>query len=107
MNKTRKIFAILTMVAVATTASLTAVSSAQAGSLTPAEAAALGVFGGFVAGAIITNPNRRQVVHVRPARGSRAHVNWCVRRYRSYNIYTDTFTGYDGRQHYCNSPYVY
>ncbi len=37
--------------------------------------------------------------------GGNAHVEWCLNRYRSYNPRTDTFTGYDGRQHYCNSPY--
>ena len=107
MSKTRKFLTILTMVAVTTTASLTAVASAQARSLTPAEAAALGAFGGFVAGAVIASPRRGPVVYAHPAGGSRAHVNWCLRRYRSYNIYTDTFTGFDGRQHYCNSPYIY
>ena len=36
--------------------------------------------------------------------GSR-HVAWCQGRYRSYNVRTNTYTGYDGRQHRCNSPY--
>jgi len=36
--------------------------------------------------------------------GSR-HVAWCRGRYRSYNPNTNTFTGYDGLQHRCNSPY--
>ncbi|WP_342641813.1 BA14K family protein [Rhodoligotrophos ferricapiens] len=41
------------------------------------------------------------------ARGAAAssHVAWCQQRYRSYNPATDTFTGYDGRQYRCNSPY--
>ncbi|MFN4142765.1 BA14K family protein [Aestuariivirga sp.] len=34
-----------------------------------------------------------------------AHVEWCLNRYRSYNPRTDTFLGYDGRRHRCNSPY--
>jgi hypothetical protein len=33
------------------------------------------------------------------------HVAWCMGRYRSYNAYTNTFTGYDGRRHRCNSPF--
>jgi hypothetical protein len=33
------------------------------------------------------------------------HVQWCLNRYRSYNPRTDTFMGYDGRRHRCNSPY--
>lgn len=34
-----------------------------------------------------------------------AHVDYCRARYRSYNVATDTFTGYDGYQHRCVSPY--
>lgn len=34
-----------------------------------------------------------------------AHVEWCLRRYRSYNPRTDTFRGYDGLDHRCRSPY--
>lgn len=37
--------------------------------------------------------------------GGRAHVNWCLNRYRSYNPRTDRFLGYDGRYHRCRSPY--
>ena len=29
---------------------------------------------------------------------------YCARKYRSYNPYTGTYTGYDGRQHYCRIP---
>ena len=35
----------------------------------------------------------------------KAHVWWCLNRYRSYDIRSDTFMGYDGRRHRCNSPY--
>jgi len=38
-------------------------------------------------------------------RRSRAHVNWCLNRYRSYNPRTDQYLGYDGYYHYCRSPY--
>ncbi|MCA3559836.1 MAG: BA14K family protein [Aestuariivirga sp.] len=38
--------------------------------------------------------------------GARArHVAWCQGRYRSYNVRTNTYMGYDGRKHRCNSPY--
>ena len=33
------------------------------------------------------------------------HVEWCLARYRSYNPQTDTFVGYDGYRHRCDSPY--
>jgi len=33
------------------------------------------------------------------------HVEWCLNRYRSYNPRTNTFMGYDGYKHRCNSPY--
>ncbi len=42
--------------------------------------------------------------YVEPYRG-RAHVDWCLNRYRSYNPSTDTFRGYDGYDHRCISPY--
>ncbi len=108
MSKTRKFLTILTMVAVTTTISLTAVSSAQASHRHHhrSGAVALGVLSGLVVGGIIANSSRRPEVYARPA-GQSDHVNWCYRRYRSYNARTDTYTGYDGRQHYCNSPYVY
>ncbi|WP_346895510.1 BA14K family protein [uncultured Roseibium sp.] len=37
--------------------------------------------------------------------GSRAHVNWCLNRYKSYNPRTDQYLGYDGYYHRCRSPY--
>ncbi len=30
-----------------------------------------------------------------------AHVERCLRRYRSYDPASDTYLGYDGRRHYC------
>ena len=39
------------------------------------------------------------------AAGSNNHVQWCLNRYRSYNVRTDTYRGYDGYDHRCNSPY--
>lgn len=36
--------------------------------------------------------------------GSR-HVEWCLDRYRSYNVRTNTWVSYSGRVHQCVSPY--
>lgn len=33
------------------------------------------------------------------------HVQYCFNRYRSYDPRTNTFMGYDGYRHECNSPY--
>lgn len=37
--------------------------------------------------------------------GGNAHVQWCLDHYRSYSSSTDTYNGYDGNVHRCNSPY--
>lgn len=36
---------------------------------------------------------------------SRAHVNWCAGRYRSYDAYSNTFQPYHGPRQPCYSPY--
>ena len=41
-----------------------------------------------------------------PSGGSR-HVRYCLNRYRTYNVRTNTFRGYDGYLHRCRSPYRY
>ncbi|AXS39530.1 BA14K family protein [Breoghania sp. L-A4] len=41
----------------------------------------------------------------RPRRAGSRHVRWCLNRYRSYNPRTDQYLGYDGRYHYCRSPF--
>jgi hypothetical protein len=33
------------------------------------------------------------------------HVEWCMNRYRSYDPRSNTFVGYDGYRHECNSPF--
>lgn len=38
--------------------------------------------------------------------GWSAHVDWCLNRYRSYDPASDTFLGYDGYRHRCNSPFM-
>ena len=37
--------------------------------------------------------------------GGSAHVEWCLNRFRSYDPASDTYLGYDGYRHRCNSPY--
>jgi hypothetical protein len=153
MSKTRKILATLTMVAVATTASASAISSAQAhpsgpphlhaipgplipgpgpiytgplfpGPLTPTptptppappphhkhkygQAAALGVLGGVLIGSAIANANKNKPAPAPAAGLPTEHYLYCDKKYKTYKWQTNTFTGYDGLQHYCKSPYVY
>lgn len=38
-------------------------------------------------------------------RMSRAHVDWCYSRYRSYRAYDNTFQPYNGPRRQCYSPY--
>ncbi len=33
------------------------------------------------------------------------HVEWCLSRYRSYNVRTNTWVSYSGHVHQCVSPY--
>ena len=35
-----------------------------------------------------------------------AHVRWCLNRYRSYDVRTDTFQPNRGPRRYCVSPYI-
>jgi hypothetical protein len=34
-----------------------------------------------------------------------SHVEWCLNRYRSYNVRSNTWVSYSGRVHQCVSPY--
>ncbi len=61
----------------------------------------------FIAGAIIGGALSQQQPQQRSYAYVTQHTNWCQQRYRSYNIASDTFTGYDGYTHYCVSPYSY
>lgn len=51
---------------------------------------AAGIIGGLLLGAIIANQ----------AQQSRS-VEYCIRRYRSYDRYSGTYLGYDGLRHRC------
>lgn len=47
-------------------------------------------------------------LHVAPAPSyGDSHVDWCLRRFRSYNPRTNQYLGYDGYYHRCVSPYSY
>ena len=67
------------------------------------------IVGGLVAGAIIGGIIASQQPHYRTYRRTyyhrSAHVDWCFRRYRSYDVRSDTFQPYHGPRRYCNSPY--
>lgn len=62
---------------------------------------AIGFGAGVLLGSALTAP-RYAPRYYAPAYGSRDA--YCHRKYRSYNSYTGTYTGYDGRQHYCRIP---
>ena len=64
---------------------------------------ATGLFGlGFAAilGGAIANVNNDRVVG--RVGGGDAHVQACSARYRSYDVRTDSYLGYDGDYHRCN-----
>lgn len=61
--------------------------------------------GGLAAGAIIGGLLSSQPSRAAPVYRRDAHVRWCLRRYRSYDVRTDTFQPYNGPRKYCNSPY--
>lgn len=64
------------------------------------------IIGGLVAGAIIGGIITSQPrYHHRGYRS--AHVDWCLRRYRSYDVYSNTFQPYHGPRRVCHSPYGY
>jgi hypothetical protein len=57
----------------------------------------------FVAGAVVGAYAAPRVYYDNDYGGG--HVEWCLNRYRSYDPRTNTFLGYDGYRHECNSPY--
>jgi hypothetical protein len=68
-----------------------------------------GMFG-FMAGAALANGPRTHVyvdqgydyADYGPAYSDRAHIRACFRAYRSYDVRSDTFAGYDGYRHQCD-----
>lgn len=63
---------------------------------------ALGFGAGVLLGSALAAPRYYAPRYYAPAYGNRNA--YCAQKYRSYNPYTGTFTGYDGRQHYCRIP---
>lgn len=60
----------------------------------------------FALGAIIGGAINNDRVVVRPGRGySRAHVQWCYDRWRSYRASDNTYQPYNGPRQQCYSPY--
>ena len=58
----------------------------------------------FSFGIIIDQP-RRGRSNVRPGYTNPQHVNWCDRKYRSYDRRSNTFQPYNGPRRECRSPY--
>tara|TARA_R110002124_G_scaffold9586_12_gene49274 strand:+ start:1190 stop:1630 length:441 start_codon:yes stop_codon:yes gene_type:complete len=56
-------------------------------------------FGAILGGAIANSNNDRVVGRVN---GGDSHVRACSARYRSYDVRTDSYLGYDGIRHRCN-----
>jgi BA14K-like protein len=83
----------------------------------PGAALATGAILGFAFGALATpNYNYAPPAYGYPAPApapypeyygpaNAQHVSWCSRKYRSYNVRYNTWTGYDGLIHQCISPY--
>ncbi len=89
--------------------------------------AAAAIIGGLAAGAIIGGLARpryyddyyggyyepryyRPRVYYQPrvyyrSGGLDAHQQWCLNRWKSYDVRSDTYQPYNGPRRYCNSPY--
>ncbi len=87
MSITKKISLSLVAAALAF-GTLGAPSQAGAKSLTPTEAAILGVAGGVLLGALANSHHHGHVVHVN---SWQLHVNRCYARYKTYDEYTDSY----------------
>lgn len=66
---------------------------------------AAGVLGGLAAGAIIGGMMNNQPSYNHNVPPRNYHVEWCINRYRSYDVRNDTFQPYDGPRRRCISPY--
>ncbi len=63
----------------------------------------IGLGAGVLIGSALAQPRYYYAPPVRYAPVGNRDA-YCHQKYRSYNSYTGTFTGYDGRQHYCRIP---
>jgi hypothetical protein len=65
--------------------------------------------GGVLLGSALDNAYDDDDYYYAPRRRYRVadddHASYCLDRYRSYDVRSDTFMGYDGYRHRCNSPY--
>jgi hypothetical protein len=68
-------------------------------------AAAAGIIGGLAAGAIIGGALSNQYGYGQPQTVYGVHdpaaVEYCIRRFRSYDVRSGTYLGYDGFRHAC------
>ncbi|MEM7067522.1 MAG: BA14K family protein [Pseudomonadota bacterium] len=74
-----------------------------------------GVVSGIVAGAATRRnnatqqSNQQQPVAAQPAQSggqlSNEHYAYCINKYKSYKVATNTYTSFSGKTKYCNSPY--
>jgi hypothetical protein len=62
-------------------------------------------FASYLYGSVIPAPRATATLAFAPLDGGTAHVAWCTARFRSYDPTTDTYRGFDGLRHRCESPY--
>lgn len=93
---------IASAVALGSLAATTQQSSAK--KLSPGEAAAIAGVGGFILGAIVSQPPRYygEPHYYKKVKYYGTHEERCFAKYKSYDPYSDTYLGYDGYRHYCN-----
>ena len=62
---------------------------------------AIGFGTGILLGSVLAQPRYYYAPRARYYAPAGNRDAYCHSKYRSYNSYTGTYTGYDGRQHYC------
>ena len=61
----------------------------------------IGLASGFLVGSILYS-QRKHYSHS----ALRKHVHWCTKKYKTYNVRSDTFISYKHGKKRCNSPYI-
>ena len=103
---------ILAIVSAMTVASIAPASAAKGRNTAAAAGAAAGLLLGGILGSQFRDRDRyedRGPVYYYPAPAPRAYypapydpaIAYCMRRFKSYDPYSMTYVGYDGRLHYC------
>ena len=66
-------------------------------------AAAAGIVGGLAAGAIIGGALSNQYAQPQAVYGApdESAIDYCIQRFRSYDVRSGTYVGYDGMRHSC------